>query len=340
MNNRQSALTFVNNARSQGKIIGFTSGTFDLLHEGHIQYLEAARQQCDALVVGVNTDRSVREYKNPNRPFTHEDKRLRIVSALRAVDNAFLFDEPNNNVNIELLRPNIYIKAGDYTKSQLSSAAIVESYGGRVLILPYLNGASTSSIAERIGLQWNTVEIPSSHKQLKPALFLDRDGTIVEEVGYLHEPQKVSLLPGVASSIKKFRDKGYWIVVVTNQPGIGMGYFQKENFFATNARMLSLLQREGAYIDKILFCPHSEAENCDCRKPRTGLLERAVKELPVIIEKSIMVGDATSDVEAGKVFGITSVLVKTGKGGSDNRYQTAPDLSVLSLEELLEHQLA
>lgn len=323
-------------AKAQGLRVGFSSGAFDLLHVGHVDYLIKARQLCDVLIVGVNSDSSIRRYKSTNRPFISELARANVVAALECVEHVFIFDEENNNLNIELIKPDIYFKAGDYTKSQLSSAPLVEAYGGQIKLIDPVVGYSTSEIARTVYERQISIEgISSTNAEPRPAIFLDRDGTIVEEIGYLHEPDKTKLISGVAAAIRSFRAAGYYIILVTNQPGIGFGYFTRTDFFAVNARMLRLLSVEGAVVDKIYFCPHNESEGCNCRKPRTGLFERACSELPIIKDRSWMVGDMTGDIQAAKNFGIKSALVSSGKAGSDARYNVEPDKKLSTLEELL-----
>lgn len=140
----------------------FTSGTFDFLHAGHIAYLHAAahleitgdrkKAPC-SLVVGINSDESVSKYKKPNvviRPFNKIEDRMKAVAALGCVDFVFPFDEVNNNTNIKELKPKYYAKGGDYTKEELSSTPLVESYGGEVVILPFEGGYSTTGMIERL----------------------------------------------------------------------------------------------------------------------------------------------------------------------------------------------
>ena len=139
--------------------IAFTSGAFDILHPGHIEYLyRAARLDSEfkypcPLVVGINSDESVRKYKKPNivpRPFNSLEYRIQTIAALGCVDYVFPFEEEDNNENIEILRPRYYIKGGDYTKDKLKSAPFVESYGGQVVIIPITENYSTTEIMRRL----------------------------------------------------------------------------------------------------------------------------------------------------------------------------------------------
>lgn len=147
---RESIIQAARAAQAAGKTVGFTSGTFDILHVGHVDYLRQARASCGLLIVAVNTDASVRLYKGPDRPIVSENDRAAVVAALEAVDHVFLFDEVNNNLNIDLIRPNLYIKASQYAEEKLSSKPIVERYGGKVLLIPMTLGSSSTNLIDRI----------------------------------------------------------------------------------------------------------------------------------------------------------------------------------------------
>jgi rfaE bifunctional protein nucleotidyltransferase chain/domain len=310
--------------------VGFTSGTFDLLHPGHVDYLERARALCDCLVVGVNSDSSVRSYKDPTRPVMSQEARLRVVAGLACVDYAFLFDELNNNVSITVLRPELYIKASDYSQEQLSSKPLVEAYGGRVELLPLLKGYSSTAIIEQIQQQGNcSTSLPHAAPVPAPAVFLDRDGTLIEHVEYLSEPEKVRILPGVLEGLVKLRANGFRLVMITNQPGIGMGYFTREDFFRVNRVLLKAASKVGVVFDKIYFCPHSPVEGCSCHKPRTALVERARDELALDLSRSVVIGDTTLDMALAQALGMKGILVQTGVAGQDATYTTQPEYSAV-----------
>lgn len=320
--------------RAEGRRVGFTSGVFDILHAGHADYLERAKQQCDLLLVGVNSDASVRANKGPARPIVPENERLQLVAALQPVDYAFLFAERNNEQNIAVLEPDFYIKASDYSRDKLRSAALVEAYGGRVLFMPFRAGLSSTSIIERISEQalGTLIETLSEPPRAKrPAVFVDRDGTLIEHVEYLHDPEKLRALPGAMEALKTLREAGFAIVVVTNQPGIGFGYFSKEDFFRVSKELLKAAAAAGALIDKIYYCPHTKAEACLCRKPETAFIARAVQELNVDPARSFMIGDSTADVMFGKKGGLRTVLVSTGLAGSEGLYDVVPDFKAADM---------
>jgi D-beta-D-heptose 7-phosphate kinase/D-beta-D-heptose 1-phosphate adenosyltransferase len=137
--------------RSEGEVIGFTNGCFDLLHAGHVNYLDWARRHCDRLVVGLNTDASVREQKGPQRPVNDEAARAAVLAGLSAVDAIVLFSDPTPLHLIEALRPDVLVKGSDYAEGDIVGAPEVRSWGGRVLRAPVLEGYSTTDILGRIG---------------------------------------------------------------------------------------------------------------------------------------------------------------------------------------------
>lgn len=136
--------------RATGQTLVFTNGVFDILHVGHMRYLSAARALGDALVIAINSDRSVRELKGPDRPLTKENDRAEILAALRAVDYVTIFDDVSPRALIAQLLPDVLVKGGDYTLDQIHGREEVEAVGGRVVSLPFVGGVSTSEIIERI----------------------------------------------------------------------------------------------------------------------------------------------------------------------------------------------
>ncbi len=146
------------------------------------------------------------------------------------------------------------------------------------------------------------------------AVFLDRDGTINEDTGYIDSPERLVIIDGVFSAIKRLNSKGFKVVVITNQSGVARGYFSKEAADAVNKRLEDVLKKNGAHLDGIYYCPHHPDDNCECRKPKTGMLEKAKKDLHIDFEKSYVVGDKVSDVEIARKIGGKGILVLTGAG--------------------------
>ena len=160
-----------------------------------------------------------------------------------------------------------------------------------------------------------------SHKQ--KAFFLDRDGTINKYVGFLRNIDEFELIPGVADAIRKINESGYLAIVVTNQPVIARGEVTVEELNEIHNKMERLLGEQGAYIDAIYYCPHHpdkgfEGEipelkiNCDCRKPKPGMLLQAAKDFNIDLSKSVMIGDSENDMEAGRAAGCKTVLAENG----------------------------
>ncbi|HEV2762100.1 MAG TPA: D-glycero-beta-D-manno-heptose 1-phosphate adenylyltransferase [Pyrinomonadaceae bacterium] len=136
--------------RGEGRRLVFTNGCFDLLHVGHVRYLEAARALGDALLVAINSDRSVRELKGEGRPVMGQQERAELLAALAAVDCVTVFDELSPRTLIAEVLPDVLVKGGDYGLDEIHGREEVEAAGGRVLALPFVEGASTTSIIERI----------------------------------------------------------------------------------------------------------------------------------------------------------------------------------------------
>jgi rfaE bifunctional protein nucleotidyltransferase chain/domain len=139
--------------RAAGKTLVFTNGVFDLLHVGHVRYLAAARALGDVLLVAINSDRTVHELKGEGRPITNESERAEILAALRQVDYVTIFDDISPRALIAQLLPDVLVKGGDYNLDEIHGREEVEAAGGRVVSLPFIEGASTSAIIERMKKQ-------------------------------------------------------------------------------------------------------------------------------------------------------------------------------------------
>jgi D-glycero-D-manno-heptose 1,7-bisphosphate phosphatase len=155
----------------------------------------------------------------------------------------------------------------------------------------------------------------------REAVFLDRDGTLIEEVHYLARPDQVRLIPGAAEAVRKLNQAGVLVVVVTNQAGVARGYFPESAISDVHVHLSHLLGEYGAHIDAYLYCPHHPTEGigkyrvaCDCRKPQPGLLLTAARELDIDLSRSWMIGDKPCDAEAGAAAGCRTILVRTGHG--------------------------
>ena len=341
---REELAIICQNIRDAGKTIGFTSGAFDIIHAGHVDYLQQAKNQVDVLIVAVNTDNSVKRYKGDHRPIITQNHRIKLIAALESVDYAFLFEERRNEKNIRELKPHIYFKAGDYSPDKLTSKGVIEELGGKVVLIPIKEQISTSQIISRItgsmsGSETYVENIPDvGHFEKKstkaePAIFLDRDGTINVEIGFLSEPEQFEFLPNAIAGMKMMRNMGYRLIIVTNQGGIGLGYFSKRDFYKVTSRMLTELHENDILIDKVYFCPHSLADECNCRKPNIGLIERAHEEMNIDLSNSYFIGDRLTDVETGKNAKLKTMLLRTDNYEKSKIVEADPDYIVADLVE-------
>jgi len=173
--------------------------------------------------------------------------------------------------------------------------------------------------------------VPSPEARVfERAVFLDRDGTIIEEVGYLDRPERVEFFPWTIDAIRVLNRAGLAVVLVSNQSGVARGFFNEGVVDAVHKRMADLLAEGGAHIDAYYYCPHHPdgkvpqyTQKCDCRKPGRALVDRAAQEFGIDPTKSFVVGDRWLDVALGRAVGAQSVLVRTGYGASEEQKRPA-----------------
>jgi D-glycero-D-manno-heptose 1,7-bisphosphate phosphatase len=173
---------------------------------------------------------------------------------------------------------------------------------------------------------------------LRPAVFLDRDGTIAEEVGYLNHVSRFRILPRVADAIRRLNEAQLPVIVVTNQSGVGRGYFPESVVHTIHELMTQQLEAAGAHLTAVYYCPHTPADGCDCRKPKTGMLDRAAREHAIELRRSFVVGDRHGDIELARRAGASSVLVRTGYGEGEYlwnapKWQFQPDFVAADLAD-------
>ncbi len=160
-------------------------------------------------------------------------------------------------------------------------------------------------------------------RRLRPAVFLDRDGTIAEEVGYLNHLNRFRMFPFAAAAVRRLNNAGLAVIVVTNQSGVGRGYFPEALVHEVHREMERQLSAAGARVDGVYYCAHTSSEECDCRKPRTGMAERAAKEHGLLLTESYVVGDRYGDIELAHNIGARGILVRTGYGEGDLAWNSA-----------------
>lgn len=197
---------------------------------------------------------------------------------------------------------------------------------------------------------WNGVVAGRSLKKKQKAVFLDRDGTINEYVGFLRSIDQFRLLPGVSEAIAKINASPYLTIVATNQPVIARGEVTFSELEEIHKKMETELGKGGAYLDDIFFCPHhphkgyeGEVEelkfDCECRKPKIGMLLQAAEKYNIDLASSWYIGDTTMDIQTGKNAGMKTILVQTGEAGKDGKYNAEPDFIAGNLMEAAMHIL-
>ncbi|MFC2061891.1 D-glycero-beta-D-manno-heptose 1,7-bisphosphate 7-phosphatase [Elusimicrobiota bacterium] len=163
-----------------------------------------------------------------------------------------------------------------------------------------------------------------------PAVFIDRDGTINEDLGYVGKVKDLKFIPGVMDALRKLRRAGYLLIVVTNQAGIARGYYTERDYIKVNEYFLKSLKDEGVIIDRVYYCPHHPDAGCSCRKPNPGMIRKACSELNIDLERSFVIGDKASDMNLGKNMNIKEIMVMTGYGKEEIKkvepYLRADDL--------------
>jgi D,D-heptose 1,7-bisphosphate phosphatase len=285
----------------------------------------------DSDLVEVDSDLQVQKI----HPYPHDNKwRQNLVNAA-----IYMFNKNAlQGVDFVSDRPDI---AKELFPLMLESKKKLYAY----ISTEYIKDMGTPKRLSKVERDINSGKVRSLKKQTpKMAIFLDRDGTINQEVNHLSSQEQFELISGVSKAICQINASGILAVVVTNQPVIARGELKESGLQAIHNKMDTLLGRQGAYIDKLYYCPHHtdtgfEGEikalkfDCDCRKPKIGLFTQAKKDLNIVLEKSWVVGDSTRDILAAQNAGMKSVLVCTGYAGKDGSYEVTPDFVAKDLSE-------
>jgi histidinol-phosphate phosphatase family protein len=220
----------------------------------------------------------------------------------------------------------------------------------------FIKDIGTPERYDRVCAQYDSGVIQrSSLATPQRAVFLDRDGTLIEEVSELGltSPDQVRLLPGAAEAVHRLNEAGWRVVLVTNQPVIAKGLCSESELQVIHNKLETLLGIEHAFLDRIYFCPHHPKKGfagerpelkieCECRKPKTGMIQQAVRDLNIDLAQSWLIGDTTTDVQTAKNAGVRSILLKTGYAGRDGKHPAQSDFTCGALGQavslLLEHQ--
>lgn len=315
----------------------FTNGVFDVLHRGHVNYLHEARKLGGSLVVAVNSDASARMLgKGPDRPLNKAEDRAAVLAGLASVSLVTFFDERTPVSLIEAVRPDLYVKGGDYDMETLEETRVVRSWGGDAVAIPFVDGYSTTSLVKRIRAGTG-----------RKVAFLDRDGVINLDRAYVHKWDEFEFVPGAVEAMRRLREAGYALVVVTNQSGLARGMYSETEYRALTDAMCAALAQAGADLEAVYHCPHHPkgkvaewAVECDCRKPAPGMILRAAKELGVSLADSFMVGDKPSDIEAARAAGVGRAYIVQSDNAESSGGHAQADAAFRDLADCVAHLLS
>ncbi|MDW8002910.1 MAG: HAD-IIIA family hydrolase [Deltaproteobacteria bacterium] len=287
--------------KRQGKTIVTFNGSFDVLHIGHVRSFQEAKKRGDVLIVLLNSDKSIRMYKGPNRPIIPEDIRAEIISAIEGVDYVTIFDEINPIAILDRIKPHVHCNGSDWGRNCIERQ-VVEKNGGRIHILKWHRDFSTTRLINRI--------VDAHMQGVNRAVFLDRDGTINENgKGYIHRIEEFKFLPGAIEGLQMLSQTEYKIIIVTNQSGIGRGFYSENDFSHLNNWFVGILKDNGIRVDKVYYCPHAPDEGCLCRKPGIGMLLRAAQEFALSLSQSWVIGDDPRDIVMARTANVRSIKI-------------------------------
>jgi len=316
-----------------------TNGVFDVLHRGHVSYLQRAAELGDSLLVALNSDISARLLgKGPDRPLNTAEDRAYVLASLAAVDLVTFFDTRKPIELIKAAHPDIYVKGGDYDIETLEETSVVRSWGGQSLAIPFVGGYSTTSLVQRM---------KQSQAVLRKAAFLDRDGVINKDLGYVHRWEDFEFIPGAIEAMEKLQASGYALIIVTNQSGLARGLYTEEQFHNLTETLVQHLAGQHVFLDGFYYCPHhpkgtvpSLAKNCECRKPAPGMLHKAARELGLSLADSLMIGDKPSDIKAARAAGVGRIYSVDSDNADASRSITGADAHFTSLIDCVCHVLS
>jgi len=314
--------------RRQGKRVGCMSGSFDVFTARHFKSLYECAKSCDVLIVLLNSDVSVRGYKGPGKPIMAETERSYLLAQSPYVSHITIFDDLTPLNVLEQVRPDIFFNTAEWG-SDCIERGVVEKHGGRVsafdITLEEGWMTSTSALIKKI--------ISSESAHVRRAVFLDRDGVINDnKEGYIYKWSDFEFLPNVLTVLKKLQKADFLLFIVTNQSGIGRGYYTEQDVQKLHRKVKAHLREHGITITEIYHCPHHPDDHCDCRKPAPGMLLKASVEHGINLSKSWFIGDSGSDVDAGRQANVHTILIDSHMA-KEKPGQFKPTVTVSNITE-------
>ena len=311
LKNTQEMKSLSSQLKQQGKTIAVLSGSFDLLHAGHLHLINEAKKQADFLVVGLNSDKSCMQYKDKRGPLVKQEHRAEMLCALENVDYVVMFDEPTPVEFIKQVEPDVYCNGSEYGENCIE-AETVKQLGGKLHIINKTDekNLSTSALIEKIIARY-------ANKKIK-AVFLDRDGVLNIDKGYVHKVEDFEFVKGIIDLLQHLKTLGYKFFIITNQSGIARDMYSVQDMHKFHDHLIKRFREHGIEFEDIYYCAHHpEKEICDCRKPGFVNWQKAKKEHNVDLSQSWSIGDKLSDCIAGKKAGTKTILLGPD---TDSRY--------------------
>jgi len=295
---QKEIFNIVKNLRLKGKKIVTFNGSFDILHDGHTRSFQEAKKQGDILIILLNSDSSVYLYKGKERPIHNEKKRAYVLSAIDSIDYVVLFSDITPIEILGKIKPHIHCNGSDWGKNCVERA-VVEKSNGKIHVLKWQKGFSTTKLISKMSAKRATSA---------RAVFLDRDGTInYNNPEHLYKKEDFRFTPYAIKALQKLSQTDYKIIIITNQSGIGRGFFKESDLKILNSWLIKECKSKKIRIDKIYYCLHHPKDNCVCRKPKIGMLIKAAKDYDISLNKSWFIGDDQKDIIAGRKVNIKTI---------------------------------
>lgn len=317
INNLLELKKIVKAYKASGLNIGCITGSFDLLHKGHKKAIKFCKENCDKLIVLVNSDKSIKRYKGPTRPIENQNKRIENLNKVYKDCHYFLFDDLIPNKLIELIKPDVYFLSGEWANSPVEKL-VIDKYGGEIKSHPLVRNESTSKYVGK-------------ESRSRGAIFLDRDGTINEDFEYICSVEKILVKKENLEGLVKMAKLNYSIFIVTNQSGVSKGYFTENKVNEINEYIVSLVHNRGGRVDKVYYDISDSNSPSIFRKPNIGMVEQAVSEYGISLSKSWIIGDKDTDIAVGKFANMKTILIKNNK--YIYKFPLSPDFKVANLDE-------
>ncbi len=320
LKNKKDLINYLNSLSKENSI-GVITGSFDLLHGGHKHALDYSSKLVDKLIVLVNSDETIYIYKGKNRPIESFEERIK---NLEEYNNNLIYvelDEVIPNNLLKIIKPNKYFISKEWSFNPAEKIELIE-FSTEIIEHPELEGFSSSKIVEE--------KIITKFKDDK-AIFLDRDGTINEDKGYINSSEDIEIKEINLKGIREMSKLKYKLIIVSNQSGISRGYFTESDLKKVNNRVIELITENGGRIDQIYFDTSLPENPSNFRKPNNGMLLRAIEEFNIVLKDSWLIGDKDTDVELAKKNNIKSIYIKNEKYEYNSRFIF--DYSVNNLHE-------